>query len=338
MPFSAFICGAAGQQLSDWERAFLREHRPCGFILFARNISTPAQVQALIESVQDCVGESGMLILSDQEGGRVQRFGPPHWPRYPTGRAFGELYAANAPLGLKAAKAVARLIAADLHGIGVNMNCAPVADLLLPGASSVIGDRAYGSSPLEVAALAGAFADGLLEGGVLPVIKHIPGHGRARSDSHFFLPRVTEPLAELEVSDFAAFKALNAYPAAMTAHLILQEVDCAAPVTVSKTVVQTVIRDMIGFKGLLMSDDLSMKALSGTMQERAAASFAAGCDLVLHCNGNVTEMTGVAEASPALGGDSLHRFETAMSHLQVPQDFDREQAEAFRMELLAAIA
>ncbi|MFZ1110502.1 MAG: beta-N-acetylhexosaminidase [Rhodomicrobium sp.] len=337
MQHRAFICGLSGLSLSEGERGFLGETRPAGLILFKRNIDTPEQVRRLIADARAAAGDGPMLVMVDQEGGRVQRLSAPHWPRYPAARCFCE----RAP-GLDEAKAPARLcaraMAHDLHALGFNTTCAPVLDVPIPGADNIIGDRAYAEDVESVIALGGAVAEGLLAGGVLPVMKHIPGHGRAMADSHLALPVVDTPLPDLNAHDFAPFRALRAIPMAMTAHVVFTAVDPAAPVTVSKKAIAGVIRGVIGFGGLLMSDDLSMRALSGTLSERARAAFEAGCDLALHCNGDRREMEAVAAASPALEGDALRRFEAALAQLRPPEAFDRAAAEQTRRDFLAAEA
>ncbi len=241
-------------------------------------------------------------MLVDQEGGRVQRLAEPHWPRYPAARAFARLRDADRERAKQAARLCARAMAHDLHALGFNTTCAPVLDVPVPGADNIIGDRAYGDNIESVIELGGAVAEGLLAGGILPVMKHIPGHGRAMADSHLALPVVDTPLDELQASDFAPFRALRHLPMAMTAHVVFTAIDADAPVTVSAKAIDEVIRGFIGFDGLLMSDDLSMQALSGTLEERTRASLAAGCDLALHCNGKMEEMTTVAMASPPLEG------------------------------------
>jgi len=278
-----------------------------------------------------------MLVMVDQEGGRVQRLAAPHWPRYPAARCFCER-APDLDEAKAAARLCARMLAHDLHELGFNTSCAPVLDVPSPGADNIIGDRAYAEEVESVIALGGAVAEGLLAGGVLPVMKHIPGHGRAMADSHLALPVVDTRLPELEAHDFAPFRALRHLPVAMTAHVVFTAVDPDAPVTVSKKAISDVIRGAIGFDGLLMSDDLSMRALAGTMSERTHAALEAGCDLALHCNGDMDEMAAVAAASPALEGDALRRFETALAQLRTPEPFDREAAEQTRRDFLAASA
>lgn len=321
----AFITGLAGLELAASERAFVREARPWGLILFKRNINTPEQVSGLVRSFRDAVGLEAPVLI-DQEGGRVQRLGPPHWPVYPPGARYGEIYSQNAPSGLAVAKLAGRLISSDLHSLGIDVDCLPIADVPVAGGDPVIGDRAYGTTPGQVAAIAGAVAEGLLAGGVLPVLKHLPGHGRATADSHHKLPVVDTDRATLELTDFAAFKPLAHLPLGMTAHVVFSAIDGRAPATTSVTMVQQVIRGLIGFQGLLMSDDVSMNALSGTIAERSAASLAAGCDVVLHCNGKLDEMMAVAGSCPELKGDAARRADAALAQRSAPEEFDVEGA------------
>jgi beta-N-acetylhexosaminidase len=274
------------------------------------------------------VGEPDAPVLIDQEGGRVQRFGPPHWPAYPAGAVFGALYEIDRALGLSAARLSARLIAADLIDVGVTVDCLPLADLPVPGSDAVIGNRAYGTEPGKVAAIARAVTEGLEQGGILPVLKHIPGHGRATADTHFKLPEVDTPKAELERTDFAAFQPLADLPMAMTAHVVFSALDPAHPATTSATIIEQVIRGMIGFQGLLMSDDVSMNALAGSIAERTRAIFAAGCDMVLHCNGKLDEMREVAAETPELSGRAMERAKRALASRRPPQPFDRAAARA----------
>ena len=312
MAVRAFITGLAGTTLTPAERAFLRESEPWGLIVFKRNIDTPAQVLALASSFRDAVGRNAPVLV-DQEGGRVQRLAPPHWPAYPAGAAYGRVYDRDPALGRKAAYQGARLIAADLIAVGIDVDCLPIADVPVPGANSVIGDRAYGESAEKVAALARAVAEGLLAGGALPVLKHIPGHGRATADSHHGLPVVETDDATLERTDFAAFRPLNDLPLGMTAHVVYTAFDAIAPATTSVTLVRDVIRGRLGFRGLLMSDDISMGALSGSIEARSRAAIAAGCDVVLHCNGELAEMQAVASAVPALAGAAAQRADAALA-------------------------
>jgi beta-N-acetylhexosaminidase len=335
MSTHAYISGVSGLVVTPEEQTLLREYRPWGFILFKRNIDNPAQVSDLVKQLRACVENDAAPVLIDQEGGRVQRLGPPHWPVYPAGARFAALYAGDSQDGCRAAWLSSRLMAADLTDLGINVDCLPLADVPVAGADAVIGDRAYGTDPDQVAAVARAVTDGLMAGGVLPVLKHIPGHGRATADSHFRLPTVATPLAELEKTDFAAFRPLADLPLAMTAHVVFSALDGAQPATTSATMISQVIRGWIGFQGVLMSDDVSMNALQGTIAERTEAAFRAGCDLVLHCNGKLDEMRAVALASPVLGGEAEQRARRALAARQLPQPFDRA---AGRRELDSLLA
>ncbi len=327
MPARAFITGLAGLTLSANERAFLREARPWGLIIFKRNVSTPNQVAELARSFRDVVGWEAPVLV-DQEGGRVQRLAPPHWPAYPPGARYGAIYDREPAGGLAAARLAGHLIASDLVSIGIDVDCLPLADVPVAGADAVIGDRAYGTEPGKVAALAGAVAQGLQAGGVLPVLKHLPGHGRAKADSHLRLPVVDTDRATLEATDFAAFRPLAGLPLGMTAHVVFSAIDPVAPATTSVTIVREVIRGFIGFQGLLMSDDLSMGALSGSLAERSRAALAAGCDIVLHCNGDLAEMSAVAGSVPELAGEAAARADKALAQRSAPEQFDTDAARA----------
>jgi beta-N-acetylhexosaminidase len=324
----AFITGIAGTELSAAEREFIAAEAPWGFILFKRNIDNPSQVTALNSELRSIVGDADAPVLIDQEGGRVQRFAPPHWPVYPPGAAFGRLYDIDSALGLTAARLSARLIADDLLKVGVTVDCLPLADVPVAGADAVIGDRAYGTEPRKVAAIARAVTDGLEQGGILPVLKHIPGHGRATADTHYSLPVVDTPEDELNRTDFAAFQPLADLPMAMTAHVVFSAVDAAHPATTSARMIERVIRGFVGFQGLLMSDDVSMNALAGSIAERTRAAFAAGCDVVLHCNGKLDEMRQVAGETPELSGKALERARRALAARKSPLAFDRTAARA----------
>jgi beta-N-acetylhexosaminidase len=324
----AFITGVSGTELSEAERAFIAAERPWGFILFKRNIEEPGQVLSLVGQLRDAVGEPDAPVLIDQEGGRVQRLGPPHWPVYPPGAAFGRLFDMDPALGLSAARLSARLIADDLSRLGITVDCLPLADVPVAGADAVIGDRAYGTEPAKVAAIARAVAQGLEDGGILPILKHIPGHGRATADSHLRLPVVDTPQGELETTDFSAFRPLADLPMAMTAHVVFSAIDPAHPATTSATMIQKVIRGAIGFQGLLMSDDVSMNALAGSIGERTEAIFAAGCDMALHCNGKLDEMRDVARQTPELAGRALQRANQALAARKAPKGFDRAASRA----------
>src|SRR6266567_1653724 len=328
MSTRAFITGISGPELNSAEREFICSERPWGFILFKRNIETPEQVSRLVGELRASIGQPDAPVLIDQEGGRVQRFGPPHWPAYPPGAIFGALYDIDRAFGLTAARLSARLMAADLIDLGVTVDCLPLADLPVAGADAVIGSRAYGTEPGKVAAIARAVTDGLEQGGILPVLKHIPGHGRATADTHFRLPEVDTSKTELERTDFAAFQPLADLPMAMTAHVVFSALDPAQPATTSATMVTQVIRGVIGFQGLLMSDDVSMNALAGSLAERTRAIFAAGCDVVLHCSGVLDEMRDVARETPELTGKALERARNALASRRAPTPFDRVAARA----------
>jgi beta-N-acetylhexosaminidase len=328
MSTRAFITGVSGTVLTAAEREFIRGTRPWGFILFKRNIEAPDQVSALVDELRSCLDEADAPVLIDQEGGRVARLGPPHWPVYPPGAVFGALYDLDPALGLKAARLSSGLIAADLNDLGITVDCLPLADVPVAGADAVIGNRAYGTEPAKVAAIARAVTEGLEQGGVLPVLKHIPGHGRAAADSHFGLPTVDTSKEELERTDFAAFQPLADLPMAMTAHVVFSALDPAHPATTSATIIRQVIRGVIGFQGLLMSDDVSMNALAGSIAERTSAIVNAGCDMVLHCNGKLDEMRDVARETPELAGEALDRARRALASRRKPAAFDRQAARA----------
>jgi beta-N-acetylhexosaminidase len=319
----AFITGLSGTALNADERAFIAAERPWGFILFKRNVETPQQVASLVDELKKCAGRREAPVLIDQEGGRVQRLGPPNWPSYPPGALFGRLYDLDPGLGLRAARLGSRLIAEDLRELGITADCLPLADVPVAGADGVIGDRAYGTEPRKVAAIARAVTEGLEQGGILPVLKHIPGHGRATADSHLRLPTVDTQAKDLETTDFAAFQPLADLPMAMTAHVVFSAIDPVHPATTSATIVEQVIRGVIGFQGLLMSDDVSMNALSGSIAERTRDIFSAGCDMVLHCNGKLEEMRRVAAETPELSGIALARAERALASRGTPQPFDK---------------
>ncbi|MDG4906380.1 beta-N-acetylhexosaminidase [Mesorhizobium sp. WSM4898] len=311
----SMILGCAGKSLTEDEIRFYGDERPWGFILFARNVGETEQIRDLVASMRESVGRPDAPVFIDQEGGRVQRLRPPLAPNYPAGGALGALWREDREAGRRAAWLLARLHAFDLLRHGITADCLPVLDVPIAGASDVIGARAYGMEPNAVIELGRASAEGLMSGGVLPVMKHIPGHGRAFADTHFALPTVDTPLAELRQHDFAPFKALNHLPMAMTAHVVYSAIDPDNPATTSAKVVNEVIRGEIGFEGLLMSDDTSMKALSGDFPTKAAAILAAGCDLVLHCNGVFEEMSGIASRATVLEGKSLARAERALAYI-----------------------
>ena len=335
---SAFIAGLAGAQLDAREAALLRQTRPCGVILFARNVESPEQVRRLVSDVRTAIGSDDLLVLIDQEGGRVQRLKPPHWRALPPAAAYGRLYQRDQQGALAAARLAARLTAADLSALGINTDCTPVLDVPVPGGHDVIGDRAYGSTPDQVCALGRAVAEGFMDGGVLPVIKHIPGHGRATKDSHLELPVVNASRADLEANDFAPFRALAGMPAAMTAHVVFTAIDAQAPASTSARVTAEIIRGAIGFDGLLMSDDLGMRALTGTIAERAQAVLAAGSDLALLCSGDLSDTESVAGVVPSLQGRALVRFANACAVFRQQSTFDVAEAEARLGEVLRGLA
>jgi beta-N-acetylhexosaminidase len=286
------VLGCSGERLTREEKEFFAAADPLGFCLFRRNCRDRAQLRALVEELRDSVGRPDAPVLVDQEGGRVARLQPPEWRQYP---AAAEIAALPDPRAEEATRLGARLIADDLAGVGITVDCAPVLDLPVRDADPVIGDRAFGTEPSRVARLGRAFCEGLLAGGVLPVVKHIPGHGRARVDSHKACPRVDANTAVLAHSDFAPFRALSAMPWAMTAHIVYSAIDDAAPATFSRAVIETAIRNSIGFGGVLVSDDISMGALDGSLGERTRRALDAGVDLVLHCSGVLSEMAEIAE-------------------------------------------
>ena len=334
MTAHAAIYGCAGLSLSGDERAFFRDAEPWGFILFQRNCNSPDQIRALIAELRDCVGWAAPVLI-DQEGGRVQRLKPPRWRAAPPAALFGKLYAKDPALARESVLLSTGLIAAELASLGITVDCLPVLDVPQEGAHDVIGDRAYAKEPGLVATLARFACEALMAGGILPVIKHIPGHGRARADSHLALPVVDAPKAALEAVDFQPFKALRDMPLGMTAHVVFTAFDRERPATTSPIMIE-IIREEIGFDGLLMTDDISMKALSAPMGERVRAALHAGCDLVLHCNGDRAEMEAVAAEAPVLAGASSVRAEAALARLHPAQPFDVASATARLSILIAA--
>lgn len=330
----ALILGCAGPELSRAERQFFIDTDPFGFILFQRNCQSPEQIRMLTEDLRDCVGRHAPVLI-DQEGGRVQRLKPPQWRAAPPAALFGTIYAKDPVRAEQAARVNARLIAAELTACGVDVDCLPLLDVRQDGAHDVIGDRAFAYTPEIVARLGRAQAEGLAAGGVAPVMKHIPGHGRAGVDSHHALPRVDTGLDELIAVDFAPFRTLKDLPMAMTAHVVYEVLDTERAATVSPIVIGEAIRTEIGFDGLLMSDDISMKALAEPLDVSTARALEAGCDVVLHCNGDMTEMQTVSGATPPLSGQALRRAETALGLLE---RIRRESRPADVNELLASFA
>ncbi len=327
----AFISGCAGAELLAEEARFFAAEQPWGLILFRRNCVSHEQIRSLVQGFRATVGRADAPVLIDQEGGRVQRLRPPSWPAYPAARILGSLAEADPEAGKRGAWLQGRLIAADLSELGITIDCLPVLDVIVPGASEAIGDRSFGGDPTLVATLGLAEAAGLLAGGVLPVMKHMPGHGRAKADSHLSLPVVEAGIDALAATDFAPFAALRDLPAAMTGHILFSAVDPAHPATTSPAVIRDIIRKRINFDGLLMSDDVSMNALTGDYGDRARAIHDAGCDLVLHCSGRIEEMRAIAAATPELAGRAGERAARALASLRPPQPFDRDRG---REELL----
>jgi beta-N-acetylhexosaminidase len=334
---AAAIVGVAGPALGAEERALLAARPPFGFILFARNCVRPAQLRRLIGELRAAAGRPDAPVLIDQEGGRVARLGPPHWPARAAARQIGRLAERDLAAGREAAWLHARLLAADLEPLGVTVDCVPVLDLALPGSTAAIGDRALSADPALVGELGRAMIEGLLAGGVLPVIKHLPGHGRAHVDSHEALPVVDAEIERLRASDFRPFWTCRNAPFAMTAHVLYPALDPHRPATLSARIITDVIRGELGFEGCLLSDDLSMGALQGAIGERTAAARAAGCDLALHCNGRHAELVAALAAAGPLEGAAALRAERALRQRRRPEPLDRSAAEARLEALLAAV-
>lgn len=329
----AVIFGCEGLSLTAWERTFYARHDPFGFILFGRNCDSPDQVRALVSDLRSSIGRCDAPVLIDQEGGRVARLKPPHWRTSPPAARFGVLAARDLETAIEAARLNARMIAAELDDLGINVDCVPLLDIAVPGAHDVIGDRSFGRDPGVIATLGRAVCEGMLAGGVMPVVKHIPGHGRAAVDSHHNMPVVETSRAELEASDFLPFQSLADAPWAMTGHVVYTAVDPELPATTSAKVIEEIVRTRIGFQGVLVSDDLSMQALAGTLGERASAALAAGCDIALHCNGQAGEMELVAASCGALSPKSLARIEAAKARLAAPSPIDMAAASS-RLDIL----
>lgn len=311
----AVIFGCAGPELSNWERRLFAEADPLGFILFQRNCDDPTQVRRLVRALRESVGRADAPVLIDQEGGRVLRLKPPHWRAAPAQGRFGELADRDRSGAREAAYLNARLLAAELAELGITVDCAPVLDLRLPGAHEVIGDRALGTEPETVAELGRAVAQALLDGGVLPVIKHMPGHGRATVDSHHELPVVEVGREVLERTDFEPFRRLATLPWAMTAHVVYRAIDAKRPASLSPRLIEEVIRGSIGFDGFLISDDVSMKALKGDVGDLSRAVVEAGCDAVLHCNADAAGMERIARSVPRLGQRASERLQRGAAAL-----------------------
>jgi len=336
-PSRAVIFGCKAYELSVDEQAFFRASDPVGFILFERNCQSPEQLRALCTALRESIGRPDAPILIDQEGGRVRRLKPPHWRMAQSARTFAELAGRDAAKGIEAIQLNAQLMAQELRDLGIDVDCAPVLDLPQSDADPIIGDRAYGTTPEMVARLARPVAEGLIAGGAIPVIKHIPGHGRARADSHKELPRVEASHADLSAHDFRPFRDLADMPMGMTAHVVFEAIDADAPATCSRKVIDSVIRGEIGFDGWLMSDDLSMKALSGGFEDRARAALDAGCDVVLHCNGDMAEMQAVAAGTRRMDDDAVRRLSRARALIDSPcAALDRVAGEARLVQLMEA--
>lgn len=334
MTAHAVIFGCAGPELLPEERQFFRDVNPWGFILFARNIQNPDQLAGLVRQLRECTGRMDTPVLIDQEGGRVARLKPPHWRTVPPGAVFGALYDRNPENARAACYLNARLLSAELAGLGVNVDCVPVLDVPAAGSHQIIGDRAFASDPAIVAELGRVMCEGMLAGGVLPVIKHIPGHGRAGADSHLDLPKVGAALEALQRTDFVPFLALNDMPLAMTAHVAYTALDGDIPASHSGKIIETIIRGALGFDGVLMCDDLGMAALQGSFAERGRKAITAGCDLLLHCSGVMTEMRDVMRETPVLAQKAAVRCDAALACLRPPDAFDAAEARAKLAALL----
>ena len=338
MTTKAFVSGCAGTELDEAERAFFAAEQPLGLILFKRNCENPEQVRALVDSFIAAVGRADAPILIDQEGGRVRRLRPPHWPDYPAAGVLGALAVRDPGAAVRAAWLQGRLMADDLRAIGITVDCAPVLDAIVPGASEAIGDRSFGGDPERVTRLGRSLAEGLMAGGVVPVVKHIPGQGRALVDSHYTLPFVDTDLATLEAVDLLPFRALASLPAAMTSHTVFTAIDADRPATTSATLIRDIIRERIGFDGVLFSDDVSMNALAGDHRERGRAIFEAGCDIVLHCSGRMEDMRAIAAVAPPLTGRAAERVRDMMASVGTPAPFDRAAGRAEFDALMASAA
>lgn len=322
----AFISSCSGLELTNNEIALFTRYQPWGLILFKRNFESPAQARALISAYRKSVGRSDAPVFIDQEGGRVQRIGPPYWRAYPPASSFGKLYAINPGLALRSARNLGRLMASELYDLGLTASCMPVLDVPQADSHDVIGNRAYDTKPERIMVLARAHMAGLMEGGILPVMKHVPGHGRAVVDSHLQLPVVTASRLVLESYDFVPFTGFADCPMAMTAHVVYTAIDPDQPATLSRKVVRNVIRKVIGFDGLLITDDLSMKALGGTFKQKCELAYDAGCDMLLHCNGVIEEMEEVAVNAQVLTAKTARRAKTALKMRRKPTNFDGKQA------------
>lgn len=338
MAMQAAIYGIEGLTLSANERAFLRDSDPAGVIIFRRNCADPAQLLALTDALRDLLGRDDLAILIDQEGGRVARMRPPEWQAFPAAERFDTLYRLAPSSAIEATRSNSRALGLMLRQCGINVDCLPLLDVRQPGATDIIGDRALGAEPMQVAALGRAVLDGLASAGVVGVVKHMPGHGRALVDSHKELPVVSASAAELEI-DLEPFERLSWAPMGMTAHVVYEAWDADRPASLSPTVIRDIIRGRIGFDGWLMSDDLGMEALAGNMGQRAAGVVAAGCDVALHCSGKFDEMVAVAKAVPAMTAAGEERLARAMAATRVDGDDGANFAEALaNRDALLALA
>ena len=326
MSIRAFISGCASTALNDAEIKFFAKNQPWGLILFKRNCESPEQIRSLTTKFRSAVGRKDAPVFIDQEGGRVQRLNQPLWRKYPAAQEFGRLFSRSPILAFRTARNAGRLMAEELEELGITASCLPVLDVPQPGSHDVIGNRAYALRPEVIISLANAHMSGLMEGGILPVMKHIPGHGRSTVDSHLALPIVSASRAELEQFDFMPFSALANCPMAMTAHVIYTSLDSESPATLSRKIVREVIRKTIGFTGLLMTDDLSMKALGGTFAEKCERALNAGCDMLLHCGGGMSEMEQVAASAGALEGKAMRRAKQALKARRKPLPYDKKAA------------
>ena len=332
---AAVIFGCAGTEITADERAFFRAVDPLGFILFARNVADPDQMRRLTDDLRASIGREDAPILIDQEGGRVARLKPPHWRAMPPAATFGEIAAVDRARAAQAVRVNHELLAGELRAIGIDVDCTPVLDLKRPETTTAIGDRAFSADPTLVADLGRAAAEGLMAGGVTPVIKHMPGHGRATVDSHLDLPRIDDDFDDLADSDFVPFRMLNDLPWGITAHLVYRAIDPDRPATLSPKVIAEVIRSEIGFSGLLVSDDMSMKALQGSLDRLAADLIAAGCDIALHCNGKLDEMRLVAAGCGPLSEAARLRYERGRQRINRDPEFDADELADELAELMA---
>lgn len=337
LPPKAVIAGFSGKELTPEEQSFFSKNNPLGFILFGRNIEDKAQVKRLVRSLKECVQREDVPILIDQEGGRVARLKKPHFRGAPPAGVFASIAKFSPETAKEGVYLNALLMAKELHELGITVDCAPVADVPVPGAHDIIGDRAYGNTPEKVTYLARAVAEGLLQGGIIPIMKHIPGHGRAYADSHEDLPVVDASKKTLEQWDFATFKALADIPWAMTAHILYTALDAKRPATLSPDVIE-MIRHDIGFNGVLISDDLSMKALKGSFADRTQSALNAGCDIVLHCNGEMQEMEEIMAHATFLSDQAITRLEAGKKRLQHENMPDVMSMEARLGDILKQVA